>query len=344
MVNTTKILTGSHEARTRWGTHESAAVFDRKKTNYLTDKAQAFIEEQAFCAIAGIGPDGHVCGMLNMSTPGFVVILDQHTCLFHIDTRDHHLSLVQGLFHASSAKLGLFFITHATRERLCVQGRAEIIHTEDKGSEASSLGVILHVEQAFFHCAKYIKTRVGGLTMAPTAPLEQQWQILTWPKYSVNALLDEARSFIHKQNICFLCSIASDGQCAVNHRGGAAGFLVTQAPTQVAPGGTILLPDYAGNGAFEAIGNIFERPQAAIVIPSYSTMLALCVSGAARVLDNAELSPETAKACIGAERVIELAVKHVETQIGDWTSTLEYEREHSKELKEVGDDVVGCKI
>ena len=36
---------GQHLARTRWGTHASGMAFDRKKTSYLTEQAQAFIAE-----------------------------------------------------------------------------------------------------------------------------------------------------------------------------------------------------------------------------------------------------------------------------------------------------------
>lgn len=32
---------GQHLARTYWGTHESGAAFDRKKTSYLTEQDQA---------------------------------------------------------------------------------------------------------------------------------------------------------------------------------------------------------------------------------------------------------------------------------------------------------------
>jgi hypothetical protein len=39
---------GQHLARTRWGTHASGMAFDRKKTSYLTEQAQAFIAERSF--------------------------------------------------------------------------------------------------------------------------------------------------------------------------------------------------------------------------------------------------------------------------------------------------------
>ena len=63
---------------------------------------------------------------------------------------------------------------------------------------------------------------------------------------------------IAQQTLCFLGTVDHEGQCAINHRGGAAGFLVPLPPDAASSGGTILLPDYSGNGAFEANGNILE--------------------------------------------------------------------------------------
>jgi hypothetical protein len=63
---------GQHLARTYWGTHASGAAFDRKKTPYLTEQAQAFIAEQVFCVIAGLGPHNELGGLLVMGKPDFV--------------------------------------------------------------------------------------------------------------------------------------------------------------------------------------------------------------------------------------------------------------------------------
>src|SRR5206468_686584 len=122
-----------------------------------------------------------------------------------------------------------------------------------------------------------------------------------------------------QQVVCFLCTTDQEGQCAVNHRGGAAGFLVTLPPNELAPGGTILLPDYVGNGAFEAIGNILETAQAAVIIPNYGAQLALSISGSAHILEVDQLTPDQAQQCIGAERVIAILVQRVEVQSGDWS-------------------------
>src|SRR6185312_17347905 len=131
--------------------------------------------------------------------------------------------------------------------------------------------------------------------------------------------------FIAQQLLCFLCTVDRHGQPAVNHRGGTADFLLTLPPGFKSPGGMILLPDYAGNGAFEAIGNIFETGKAALLIPNYVAQIAVCTTGSAYVLEPKELAPALRANCAGAERIIALSVDRVEVQTGqngEWAAAL----------------------
>jgi len=323
---------GQEEARTRWGTHASGAAFDRKKTLYLTEQAQQFIAQQALCVIAGLGPEDDLCGMLAMEQVGFVHILDTHTCLLQLHHQLASSRIVQGLAHSQSAHLGLFFISHLTRERLCVQGTAELWadNLPDIFSWSSSLQeytwVRLSVQQVFFHCPKYIRTRVAGLTASATPRFGQTRQLQDGAEGSSTTLSESMQAFIAQQALCFLCTVDQHGQCAVNHRGGFPGFLVTVSPSDTASGGVVLLPDYVGNGAFEAIGNILETGRAVLVVPDYVAQQALCISGSACVLEPDNMVGELAKSCIGAERVIAISVQRVEVQAGNWEATLAYER------------------
>jgi uncharacterized protein len=166
---------GQQQARMRWGTHESGAAFDRKKNPYLSEEAQAFLAHQAFCVIAGVGSQQAIRGLLAMGAPGFVQVLDRSTCLLHLDHRLASSSIFQEVRRAQrtgrSAQLGLFFISHASRERLCVQGTAEIIACDVPIlgrllASRTKLHVRLHIQQAFFHCSKYIPERKRALEQA----------------------------------------------------------------------------------------------------------------------------------------------------------------------------------
>src|SRR6266516_1489274 len=312
MDEDTSLPLGQQQARTRWGTHVSGAAFDRKKTPYLTEQAQAFIAQQMFCVLAGLGPHHEPSGLLALGKPGFVQTLDRHTCLLQLDHRMGTSPLLRGLRQSPCAgevaQLGLFFISHPTRERLCVQGTAELVPCNSLAlvrlfAPPQQTLVRLHVRQAFFHCAKYIRTHIAGLTAPVSVSSEQTWrpqQFLGRRQHSLTAAM---QAFIAQQVLCFLCTMDQEGQWAVNHRGGAPGFLVPLPPDEAAPGGTVLLPDYAGNGAFEAIGNILETGLAALIVPNYVAQLAVCISGSARIVELGELSPGLVPSLPGAERV-----------------------------------------
>ena len=133
------IPAGQHYARTRWNTHESGAAFDRKKTTYLTEQAREFIAQQSFYVIARLGPQNKLDGWLVMGEPGCVSTPDEHTCILRIARSLEHIGLQQGLqqtFRKGHAvQSGLFFISHATRERLCVQGRLEMLLADSPDRE-----------------------------------------------------------------------------------------------------------------------------------------------------------------------------------------------------------------
>jgi hypothetical protein len=185
----------------------------------------------------------------------------------------------------------------------------------------------MHVSLAFFHCPQYIHTRVAGLhTVEDSSPPDQS-------KQRYEHLHAEARAFLARQVLCYLCTVDRHGQYAVNHRGGARGFLVTLEPDRLTPGGVVLLPDYAGNGAFEAVGNILETHQAALLVPGYAEQMMLCLTGEAAVLEPGHVPGFLRTRCRGAQRIVALTVQHVEQQDGDWTEALAYERERAGTLE-----------
>jgi hypothetical protein len=222
-------------------------------------------------------------------------------------------------------------------------GRKETGHLAQSTQLPKPLWIRIQVRQAFFHCAKYIRTRIPGLTTPATEPVVHQWQFPPLPA-SQRCLTENIRAFLAEQVLCFLCTVDQHGQCAVNHRNGHPGFLATFPPDAASPGGTIFLPDYAGNGAFEAIGNIFETGQAALGIPNYGAQVALCVSGSAHIVEATEMPPEFKRACAGAQRVVALAVRRVELQSGDWSVTLAYERARAERLLTAGTHGAVCHL
>ncbi|HEX7735615.1 MAG TPA: pyridoxamine 5'-phosphate oxidase family protein [Ktedonobacteraceae bacterium] len=333
------ISQGQQEARTRWGTHESGAEFDRKKRTFLTDEAREFIAQQVLCVIVGPGPEGGPRALLLAGQPGFVETPDASTCLIPIDRRYEVTSCIQEI-RAQLAGDGvphvaLCFMQHVTRQRLCVQGEVEILPVR---SPNGVLWLRIRVNMAFFHCAKYIRTRVRGLH------LPEEREPCQLPDQVRDGLTADVRAFLARQVLCYLCTIDLYGQPAVNHRGGAAGFLVTMEPDRLTPGGVVLLPDYAGNGAFEAIGNILETGKATLLVPSYAEQIALCVVGEAVVLEPAHLPAFLRERCRGAQRVIATTVQHVERHNGDWTAALAYEQTRAHMFAEARQAAQSCPL
>jgi predicted pyridoxine 5'-phosphate oxidase superfamily flavin-nucleotide-binding protein len=331
---------GQQLARTRWDTHASGEAFDQKKKPYLTEQARDFISQQSFCVLAGLDAHGQLVGQLAMEHVGFVQTLDESACLIRLSNSLESSRLIQQLWLQSQsssgqpAQLGLFFIHHPTRERLCVHGKAHILQfvsapcfSADR--QSASIWVLLRVEQAFFHCTRYVRTRIPGLTSSAIAAQDHLWQREQLANCDQRRLSQEICGFIERQFLCYLCTVDREGRCAINHRGGAPGFLIALPPSETAPGGMILLPDYAGNGAFEAIGNIFETAQASIIIPDFTTQVALQIFGAAQVFDLDEIPIELAQKCNGAERVIAIFVLHIEGQGGNWAASLLYEQKRA---------------
>lgn len=143
------------------------------------------------------------------------------------------------------------------------------------------------------------------------------------------------RAFIAEQAPAFLRGVDLRGRVGINHRGGAAGFVRTLAPTLASPGSTIVLPDYAGNGAFEAIDNILEAGQALLLIPDYSARTCLAIQGHATVGEPVDPPPALAAACPGAARIVTAAVQRVTTQSvtieqGAWPNGLTFASAHTE--------------
>ncbi len=346
---------GYQLARARWGTHVSGEAFDRKKSSFLTEQARTFIARQSFCVIAGEDAQQELSALVAPGLPGFVQTLDEQTCLLALPGSLNATRLMQSLLQPRESghhtRLGLFFLSHPTRERLCVHGSVTCVAgpspdpsygygTQDEGA----ISIRVHVHQAFFHCAKYIKTRIPGLTCPAEAREERTWQIQHLLNHPHSYLTEEMLAFLAEHALCYLCTIDRHGQPAVNHRGGAPGFLVGTLPDRFHAGGMLLLPDYAGNGAFEAIGNLFETGKAVLIVPDYAAQLAVCLTGSALVLERDELPGEIAQQYVGAERVIALSVQRVEIQGGDWSTALATERSFAETIEVLDESILSCSL
>jgi hypothetical protein len=70
----------------------------------------------------------------------------------------------------------------------------------------------LHVRQAFFHCPKYIKTRIPGLTAAVASPSKGTWRLRRLVDRSQGYLSEPMRAYIAQLALYFWTSACLRGK------------------------------------------------------------------------------------------------------------------------------------
>lgn len=277
------------------GTREFTELMGRKMIRpFLSDSLRAFFAQLPFVVVGSVDADGQPWASMLVGEPGFVHAPDAHTLLLRAlpHPSDPLLPSLQ-----PGAALGLLGIELATRRRNRVNGRV-LAHTADAFE--------LHVDQAFGNCPKYIATR--ALQRRAASPPSA-----AGPRESAR-LSDAACALIRAADTCFLASAsareaspndAREG-ADISHRGGQPGFIRVDRTSDAT---TLVMPDFAGNNAFNTLGNLTRYPRAGLLFPDFvSGDLLLLTCEAGIVWGGAELARFR-----GAERLLELRVCH-----GSW--------------------------
>ena len=89
---------------------------------------------------------------------------------------------------------------------------------------------------------------------------------------------------IERQEMMFLATADSKGECDSSFRAGPAGFVVDLDSK------TLIYPEYRGNGVHASLGNIQENPHLGILFVDFlESTVGLHVNGKAVVIDNQQL-------------------------------------------------------
>jgi hypothetical protein len=299
--------------RTRWNTDGSGAAFDRKKQPYLAAEMKVLAESQDFCIVSFVDNGGQVCGrLLHVRLGEFAKAPDDHHLIIQPLNRTMG-DLRSRKACAKSWQLGLVFIEFKTRKRLCVHATGKWEETEER--------LVLEVTQSFFHCAKYIDPNYQIARFA-----SRRSGTFKTAEFTMAAkhgrLIPQLVDFLADQRVAFVCTVDRNGQSAVNHRGGKRGFISVN---KVQGEASVLLPDYTGNGAFEAVGNIWETRRAAVFVPDPERGCGVCVSGPAELFDGEVLQTEPFVRLPGAKRVV--AIRPLYCQVQSWNDDLRPEEE-----------------
>jgi uncharacterized protein len=103
----------------------------------------------------------------------------------------------------------------------------------------------------------------------------------------LNHLNPEMSQFIAEQEMVFISTSDSEGQCDASFRAGPAGFVATLDEK------TLLFPEYRGNGVLASMGNISENPHIGMLfVDFYQSSIGLHVNGKAGILSSEEFEAD----------------------------------------------------
>ena len=131
-----------------------------KTLSSLDRHCLAFISRAPFVLIASSDREGRMDISPKGDAPGFVRLLDSTTLAIPDRPGNQRFDTFKNLFE--SPRIGLIFLIPGKRETLRIGGKAEIVRdatlldTMPANGKRPALAIVVHVEEAFFHCAKCV--------------------------------------------------------------------------------------------------------------------------------------------------------------------------------------------
>ena len=262
----------------------SAAIRD-----HMPDQHRQFFGQLPLFFLGALDADGQPWATVLAGAPGFVTAPDART-----------LRIAGGLLPGDplegqllpGRRVGGLGLVPATRRRNRVNG---VIDAVD-GSV-----VRVTVEQSFGNCPQYIQQRAPHAVTPPAAPLVVR----------AAALDQRDLALIGRADTLFIASANPDAQAAaqadgargvdISHRGGRPGFVHADA------GGTLLVPDFAGNSFFNTLGNLAVYPRAGLLFVDADSVDLLHLAVEGEIVWDGPL----VEAFEGAERLLRLQVREV---------------------------------
>ena len=216
-----------------------------------------FVKRQPFVVTGSVDQQQHLWASIVVGRSGFVVAESRR---LDIDLmRTLHIEadpLWKNLNH--DPRIGILVIDLRSRARLRVNGRVRFSQQPQ---------VHVDVEQAYPNCPQYIQRR----NYRPTSHEQIEPSAETG-----SDLNDDQQAWITGADTMFVASEHPTGGVDASHRGGHPGFM------QVLDSNRLRIPDYAGNGMFNTLGNLAVNPHAGLVIPDFDRGRTLQLTGRAK--------------------------------------------------------------
>jgi len=154
-----KIVRSETELRELMGDPVAPPVVEKTLTS-LDRHCLAFIGRAPFVFVSSIDSEGRMDISPKGDAPGFVKVLDSKTLAIPDRPGNQRFDTFRNLFESS--RIGLIFLVPGKRETLRISGTAEVVRdaelldTMAANGKTPALAIAVHVEEAFFHCAKCI--------------------------------------------------------------------------------------------------------------------------------------------------------------------------------------------
>jgi uncharacterized protein len=250
---------GELKLQTRAGVRAIADRVAKGIHRTVPEAAGAFLEERNLVVLATTDAESRPWASLLTGPAGFVRRLDEQTVLIDaVPASGDPL----GLNLTTGSLTGLMAPDFATRRRIRINGRLQ----------AANRTILIHVDQAYSNCPKYIQRREPEQERTGTSPRLVEHSL---------SLLSRQRDWIRRADTFFIATLVPGEGADASHRGGMPGFVKVENQE-------LSWPDYPGNAMFNSLGNIVKYPRAGILVPDFETGSTLQMTGRATIDDSGD--------------------------------------------------------
>lgn len=260
------ILTPYHEGelavQDRAGQRDVGALNGSVISDTIIKGAQKFIEQQSFIVTGSTDHEHNVWASVIFGKSGFMSASDK---TIEFDLSKTRVNSVDPFWSniESSSKIGGLVIEMTRRRRLRVNGDISTV-----GENKLRLDVL----ESYPNCPKYVQRR----TMSPTT--DRKGIDAPTTRLEGTALTSDQRPWVETADTLFVASAHVHRGVDASHRGGKPGFV------QVINDTKLLVPDYAGNGMFNTLGNFEADPRAGLLFIDFKGRRTLQLTGKASIL------------------------------------------------------------
>lgn len=249
---------GEIAVQARAGQRELAGRHGRLIGDRIMQGALDFVATRPMVVVGSVSPREDVWASVVFGPVGFVGASDRHVAIDLARAIRTHGDPLWSNLERDDAHVGMLFIDLATRRRVRVNGRASL-----DGPERLNVAVT----ESFPNCSRFIHRREPG-AIASERRGGSGVEVPVGP--ALGALASRADTL-------FVATAHATRGVDVSHRGGAPGFV------KVRSDGALRVPDYAGNGMFNTLGNLSVDPRAGLLFVDFQRGDLLQLTGRAEI-------------------------------------------------------------